>query len=116
MNDYKALPADELLTRMEALRDSVYTARDDLLAQWQPLIARETFQASARNLASYLALRQDDLRSLQLQLMPWGLSSLGRSESHVEETLDNVIATLRSAGQPRDPAGTRLTARLLSGR
>jgi pyruvate kinase len=36
--------------------------------------------------------------------MPWGLSSLGRSESHVEETLDNVIATLRTLDglQPRD--------------
>jgi len=55
---------------------------------------RPGFDASARNLACYLALRQHELPSLQLALMRWGLSSLGRSESHVEATLDAVIATL----------------------
>jgi len=39
-------------------------------------------------------LRQRDLRPLQTALMPWGLSSLGRSESRVMATLDAVIATL----------------------
>lgn len=38
---------------------------------------------SARNLVHYIALRQHDLRELQLQLSALGLSSLGRSESCV---------------------------------
>ena len=38
---------------------------------------------SARNLVHYVALRQRDLRDLQEQLSRYGLSSLGRSESHV---------------------------------
>jgi pyruvate kinase len=42
---------------------------------------------SARNLVRYVALRQNDLRDLQLQLTQLGLSSLGRSESWVRGSL-----------------------------
>jgi pyruvate kinase len=42
---------------------------------------------SARNLAHYVALRQHDLRELQLELAQLGLSSLGRSESCVRRSL-----------------------------
>lgn len=47
----------------------------------------ESHLASARNLAHYLAVRQHDLRPLQLQLSRMGLSSLGRMEGRVESTL-----------------------------
>ncbi|MBK7402046.1 MAG: pyruvate kinase [Myxococcales bacterium] len=43
---------------------------------------------SARNLIHYVALRQHDLRDLQLQLSQHGLSSLGRSEAFV---MGNVV-------------------------
>jgi pyruvate kinase len=58
------------------------------------------YRASARNLAHYLTLRQKDRRDLQ-ELLAWvGLSSLGRSESHVLANLDKVLGILhRLTGQ-----------------
>ena len=59
---------------------------------------------SARNLVHYLALRRHDIRNLQQRLARAGLSSLGRSESHVLGTLDRVIALLaltRDGAAPR---------------
>ncbi len=52
------------------------------------------YHASAVNLLHYLALRQRDLRSLQLQLSHLGLSSLGRLEAHVLATLRAVLFAL----------------------
>lgn len=49
-------------------------------------------RASAINLVHYWALRQYDLRSLQPQLAMLGLSSLGRSEPHVQASLDAITA------------------------
>ena len=57
------------------------------------------YQASARNLLHYLALRRHDLRSLQLRLAEMGLSSLGRSESHVLAILDTVLDVLHRLGR-----------------
>ena len=48
-------------------------------------------RASARNLMHYLALRRHDIRPLQSQLASLGLSSLGRTESHVMSALHAVI-------------------------
>jgi pyruvate kinase len=60
-----------------------------------------TFLSSARNLVHYLALRQRDVRALQLRLAALGLSSLGRAEAHVLATLNTVIAVLSElAGLP----------------
>ena len=79
---------------MQQLRQSILSDAEALFGAWQSAIVRPGFDKSARNLACYLALRQHELPSLQLALMRWGLSSLGRSESHVQATLDAVIATL----------------------
>jgi pyruvate kinase len=58
-------------------------------------------RASAANLTHYLALRRHDLRRLQQRLSDLGLSSLGRSESHVLANLDKVLGILhRLGGQP----------------
>jgi len=51
-------------------------------------------EASAANLAHYLALRRFDLRALQERLASIGLSSLGRSETHVLANLDKVLGIL----------------------
>jgi pyruvate kinase len=45
-------------------------------------------------LLQYLALRGHDLRELQDPLVALGLSSLGRSEGHVQATVDAVLDTL----------------------
>lgn len=86
-----------LLSTLQALRAEVGDDGRQLFARWRPLIARRAFLASARNLADYLSLRRHDLRSLQAELTPWGLSSLGRCEAQVTPTLDAVIATLAAA-------------------
>ena len=52
---------------------------------------------SARNLVHYAALRQLDLRELQLLLQQHGLSSLGRSESFVMASLLAVRARVHDA-------------------
>lgn len=84
----------QLLAALQQLRQIVYHEGQQTFENWRSLIERRSFQASAQNLADYLALRRHDLRPLQLALMPWGLSSLGRSESRVLPSLDAVIATL----------------------
>ena len=49
---------------------------------------------SARNLAHYMALRRHDLRELQSELTRLGLSSFGRTEGHVLNSLDTVYRLL----------------------
>ena len=56
-------------------------------------------QLSARNLAHYLGLRRRDIRRLQLGLAAAGLSSLGRSEGHVRDTVLRVCAWLGEIGR-----------------
>ena len=77
-------------------------------------------QSSARNMAHYLAFRATDLRDLQSKLARLGISSLGRSESHVMASLDKVLGILhRLTNQPwhelsiDEPAGSTTGARLL---
>jgi pyruvate kinase len=44
-------------------------------------------RSSTRNLAHYIGLRKQDVHRLQLELAAVGLSSLGRCEGHVADTL-----------------------------
>ncbi len=55
---------------------------------------------SAANFACYLGLRSRDIHRLQLELAVAGLSSLGRCEGHVRDTLMRLIAWL--AGERGD--------------
>jgi pyruvate kinase len=84
----------DLLAKVQTLRGDVLSNCEEIASTWRPLIERAAFHDSAVNLASYLALRRHDLRDLQVALMRWGLSSLGRSESRVQPSLNAVIATL----------------------
>ncbi|CAA0094057.1 Pyruvate kinase [Mycolicibacterium vanbaalenii] len=81
------------------LRDDV----DQLLRQlsaaeitWSRWLAgvAAVHRASARNMVHYWAIRQHDLRDLQARLTGYGLSSLGRSEPHVEATLVSVRSAI----------------------
>jgi pyruvate kinase len=56
-------------------------------------------QRSARNLIHYLALRRHDIRQLQEQLAALGLSSLGRTESHVLAGIEAVLRVLYQLAQ-----------------
>jgi len=83
-----------LLQSLLDLRHEVFKEGEARFQRWQPHIRRSQFLPSARNLAYYLALRWRDLRAIQMALMPWGLSSLGRIEARVLPNLDAVINTL----------------------
>ncbi len=83
-----------LLNHLQRLRQTIIHEGEATFSRWQPLIERQTFVNSSINLAYYLALRRQDLRQLQIALMPWGLSSLGRIEARVLPNLDAAIATL----------------------
>lgn len=85
-----------------ALRAVVEAEATETLARWGARIAAGPFAASAGNLARFLALRRRDLTDLQRRLARRGLSTLGRSEPHVDATLAAVEATL--AGVDPDPA------------
>ena len=62
------------------------------------------YRDSARNLLHYLAVRQVDVRQLQIALAALGLSSLGRMESHTLSTLQAVLFALsRIANQSWTP-------------
>ena len=53
-----------------------------------------TYLQSARNLFHYLALRRHEMRPLQERLSALGLSSLGRTESHVLTSINKVLEAL----------------------
>src|SRR5262245_48103008 len=54
---------------------------------------------SARNLLHYLALRRHDIREIQETLASYGLSSLGRSESHVKANVEAIQQILHRLSQ-----------------
>lgn len=83
-----------LLVTLQRLRQTVIHEGEEIFSRWQSSIERQAFVNSALNLAYYLALRKHDLRQLQIALMPWGLSSLGRIEARVLPNLDAALATL----------------------
>ena len=91
--------ARELLDDLIELRQDVVREGQELLQAWRPALRRRAFLPSAVNLAHYIALRRRDVRALQEELMPLGLSSLGRCEGRVLANIDAVIAALaRIAG------------------
>lgn len=77
----------------------------------RPLVLHKAHRRSARNLAHYLALRRHDVRQLQSQLALLGLSSLGRTESHVltavrtvHDVMNALLGTNSSLSCPDVPA------------
>lgn len=107
-----------LIQQLRHLRQSMLAGEKDLqsdLATVQP-----GYRDSAKNLVHYLALRNVDLRPLQEQLSQLGLSSLGRSESHVLVNLDKVLGVLHQLTQhaqkntaPEEPVASLNSAALL---
>jgi len=87
-----ALPAGwigRLAARLEGVRESLLEIEETV--DLAPFGMR---RESARNLLHYIAFRRFDLRREQARLAGWGLSSLGRSESHVLHNLDMVLGWL----------------------
>ena len=92
--------AKRVLQKLLALKEQVERDGEKLYRRWEKDITRESFHRSARNLAHYMALRKNDLRELQWELIPLGLSSLGRLEARVMPTINSVArACALMAGQ-----------------
>ncbi len=94
--DDEALVAALLDIRRHAVELQA-ACRDDLAA------VPGDVRPSAVNLVHYLALRQHDVRDLQRTLAGRGLSSLGRSESHVLATIDAVLDRLGAPAREAVP-------------
>jgi pyruvate kinase len=100
----------QLLAELDGLLDRLVAA-EQLWNDWLVGVARE-YRPSARNLVHYWAIRQRDLRELQGRLAAFGLSSLGRSEPHVEATLRIVRAAVTAMldGTWQPPAAATVQA------
>src|SRR5215468_3332095 len=82
----------KLISELRDIRSEVVRIEHDFEPKTQQI--HERHKQSAKNFLHYLALRQRDLRPLQERLARFGLSSLGRSESHVLANLDAVLKVL----------------------
>ena len=83
---------DRLITELQRIRANLLEAEvrfGQLIESTEP-----SWRESARNLVHYLALRRFDMRELQADLAEIGLSSLGRSEGHVLNTIESVLNIL----------------------
>jgi len=83
------------LKELEALRHDLLELEKKSADLLQRVDARH--RESAVNLVHYLGLRRKDIRPLQQKLSELGLSSLGRTESHVLASLNVMTALLQRA-------------------
>lgn len=106
MRDGRADRLDALSQGLLALRKSI----EEEETRQRPRIAAALpkHRLSAANLAHYLGLRKQDIRPLQLELAALGLSSLGRCEGHVRDTLIRLCAWLSNRGGEATAAADEL--------
>ena len=103
-----AMP-DGRMERLEALGRSLLALRESIEEEEARQrhridVTLPKHRLSAANLAHYLGLRKRDIRPLQLELAALGLSSLGRCEGHVRDTLLRLCAWV--SGAREEAAGT----------
>ncbi|CAN5192533.1 pyruvate kinase [soil metagenome] len=82
-----------LLEEVGLLRRAIVAAEARQAEQIAAVRPRHRY--SATNLVHYVELRQHDVRDLQIRLSNHGLSSLGRTESHVLGSIDALLDSLR---------------------
>ncbi len=100
--DLIATQAQRLIPELTGLYERALKLEQDHAAELQRVDV--AYRDSARNLLHYLAVRQVDIRQLQIALAALGLSSLGRMEAHTLSTLQAVLFALsRIAGQNWTP-------------
>ena len=109
-NDLEEIRA--LLAEVKALREDIELKSAELRSRWSVDADKSKAPPRVLNLSHYVALRAHDLTDLQYRLAARGLSSLGRSESHVAQALDALIATLRRlSGELSAPYPSPMLAR-----
>jgi pyruvate kinase len=92
MQNGNQLQPQELIQQLSLLRSEMLNLEATSLVDLAGV--HPEHRASATNLIHYLALRRHDIRELQAQLASLGLSSLGRTESHVIGGLQAVMKVL----------------------
>lgn len=92
LNTYEA-QLGQLMVDLGSIRSEMLTLEASVLADQFDL--HESHVESAKNLLHYLALRRRDLRDIQERLAAYGLSSLGRAESHVRANIEATEGILR---------------------
>ncbi|HXQ27131.1 MAG TPA: pyruvate kinase [Candidatus Acidoferrales bacterium] len=103
MQNSNQLQLRALIQQLDLLRSEMLSLEATSLAGSAGV--HSDHRASAANLIHYLALRRHDIRQLQSQLAALGLSSLGRTESHVLGALHAVMnALLRLDGSDEEGA------------
>ncbi|MGE5641349.1 MAG: hypothetical protein ACM30H_14765, partial [Clostridia bacterium] len=107
----KELSSAAVLAEVEALLKAALDEEAACRASIDTVLPRH--RASAVNLAHYLALRARDVRKLQLALAGLGLSSLGRCEGHVLDTLQRISGWLSSKPLPEGTLGRSKAESLL---
>jgi pyruvate kinase len=98
----------DLIRQLEVLRSEMLSLEAEGFSGGSDV--HPEHQASARNLLHYLALRRHDIRELQEQLAARGLSSLGRTESHVISALQSVMDVLAQLADTDAPPQELKTA------
>ena len=83
---------ESLISRLREILGSLIGHESDLRERASAV--HPAYRKSAINLIHYLALRRQDIRTLQDELAALGLSSLGRTEAHVMSTLNAVLVAL----------------------
>jgi pyruvate kinase len=86
---------DALPRKLSGQLSAIHADLLRLESEFEPQFAQcALHQESVRNLIHYLALRRHDIRQLQEELAALGLSSLGRTESHVLAGVESVLKLL----------------------
>ena len=104
----------DLIRQLDLLRSEMLSLEDSTSKHAGSV--PDKHRSSAANLMHYLALRRHDIRQLQAELAALGLSSLGRTESHVISALSAVIgvlsqlAGLEQLAPPQHPSAPSLDA------
>lgn len=122
----QATPSDSsallVIERLAPLRERLIALREAALAVEQTAedeiaLVHPDRQICARNLAHYLALREQDIRELQHELHRVGLTSLGVVQGHVMASINAAIQILdRLCGTSSDIENSPLHPTLASSR
>ncbi len=93
----------ELVVELSAIALDLAHVEDEFAEDLDAMKPSE--RQSARNLLHYMALRRRDIRHIQQVLAALGLSSLGRTESHVAAAVESVLKVLHHLNQHELPQG-----------
>lgn len=89
---------------LTSLRKQILNEGNQIFANWEAKIIRQSYIESAKNLAYYIALRRRNLFALQEALGYLGFSSLDHLEADVMHKIDNVLKHMSLIIAPEEAA------------